>query len=219
MKIFIDSSISSVLPNFDVRAMTMDVELRDSEVIEELIVTTENIIKNKYQLEDVLTIPFIKDARDAYKRLGKDPSRYRLACESLLRRIVKGNELYRINNLVDAGNILSIEANRSTAVLDFDKIVGDVNIRLGTNDDIYEGIGRGIINVSNIPLYCDNISPFGSPTSDTPRTSVTDSTKKILLMIICFSDDKKEENVKRAIDIFEKYGNAKNIEQIEVIRK
>lgn len=219
MKIFIDSSISSVLPNFDVKAMTMDVEVRSSEVIEELIVTTENIIKNKYQLEDVLTIPFIKDARDAYKRLGKDPSRYRLACESLLRRIVKGNELYRINNLVDAGNILSIEANRSTAVLDFDKIVGDVNIRLGTNDDIYEGIGRGIINVSNIPLYCDNISPFGSPTSDTPRTSVTTSTKKILLMIICFSDDKKEENVKRAIDIFEKYGNAKNIEQIEVIRK
>lgn len=219
MKIFIDSSISSVLPNFDVKAMTMDVEVRSSEVIEELIVTTENIIKNKYQLEDVLTIPFIKDARDAYKRLGKDPSRYRLACESLLRRIVKGNELYRINNLVDAGNILSIEANRSTAVLDFDKIVGDVNIRLGTNDDIYEGIGRGIINVSNIPLYCDSISPFGSPTSDTLRTSVTDSTKKILLMIICFSDDKKEENVKRAIDIFEKYGNAKNIEQIEVIRK
>lgn len=219
MKIFIDSSISSVLPNFDVKAMTMDVEVRSSEVIEELIVTTENIIKNKYQLEDVLTIPFIKDARDAYKRLGKDPSRYRLACESLLRRIVKGNELYRINNLVDAGNILSIEANRSTAVLDFDKIVGDVNIRLGTNDDIYEGIGRGIINVSNIPLYCDSISPFGSPTSDTPRTSVTTSTKKILLMIICFSDDKKEENVKRAIDIFEKYGNAKNIEQIEVIRK
>lgn len=219
MKIFIDNSISSVLPNFDVRAMTMDVELRDSEVIEKLIVDTEEIVKHKYRLEDVLTIPFIKDARDAYKRLGKDPSRYRLACESLLRRIVKGNKLYRINNLVDAGNILSIETNRSTAVLDLDKIVGDINIRLGTNDDVYEGIGRGIINVSNIPLYCDSISPFGSPTSDTLRTSVTSSTKKILLMIICFSDDKKEENVKRAIDIFEKYGNAKNIEQIEVIRK
>lgn len=219
MKIYIDDSISSVLPNFDVKAMMMDVELRDSEVIEDLIVDTEEIVKNKYQLEDVLTIPFIKDARDAYKRLGKDPSRYRLACESLLRRIVKGNELYRINNLVDAGNILSIETNRSTAVLDLDKIIGDVNIRLGTNDDVYEGIGRGIINVSNIPLYCDSISPFGSPTSDTPRTSVTGNTKKILLMIICFSDDKKEENVKRAIDIFEKYGNAKNIEQIEVIRK
>lgn len=219
MKIFIDKTISSVLPKFDVLAMTMDVKILDSNVIEDLIVETENNIFNEYKLEDVLAIPFIKDARDAYKALGKDPSRYRLACESLLRRIVKGNKLYRINNLVDAGNILSIETNRSTAVLDLDKIVGDINIRLGNEEDVYEGIGRGIINVSNIPLYCDSISPFGSPTSDTPRTMVTDETNKILLMIICFNDGKKDENIARAIDIFSKYANAKNIEKIEVIRK
>lgn len=219
MKICINETISSVLPNFNVLAMEMDVEVSNSDVIEELIVDTENDIEKRYSLEDVLKIPFIKDARDAYKALGKDPSRYRLACESLLRRIVKGNKLYRINNLVDAGNILSIELKRSTAVLDFDKIVGDICIRLGNENDVYEGIGRGIINVSNIPLYCDSLGPFGSPTSDTPRTMVTENTKKILLIIICFSSEEYEENIKRAIEIFSKYANAKNINQIEVIRK
>lgn len=219
MKIYIEKTISSVLPDFNVLAMTMDVVEESSDIIDGLIVEVENEIEKKYKLEDVLTIPFIKEARDAYKALGKDPSRYRLACESLLRRIVKGNKLYRINNLVDAGNVLSIECKRSTAVLDLDKIVGDVSIRLGNESDIYEGIGRGIINVSNIPLYCDEVGPFGSPTSDTPRTMVTENTRKILLMIICFSNEKTEENICLAKDIFSKYANATNINEIEVIRK
>ena len=217
MIITISSEIKDILPNFNVLAYTMDVKLLDSSVIEEEIRKTEERISEEYTLEEVLSIPLIKEARDSYKKLGKDPSRYRLACESLLRRIVKGNKLYRINNLVDAGNILSIDLNRSTAVLDLDKIEGDITIRLGKETDIYEGIGRGIINVSNIPLYCDNISPFGSPTSDTLRTSVNDNTKKILLMIICFNsmNDKDEA---RAIEIFTKYCDAKNITKVEVRR-
>lgn len=219
MKIYIDKSITSILPDFNVLAMTMDVKTVESAVIEELIEKTEKRINEEYTLEEVISIPLIKEARDAYKKLGKDPSRYRLACESLLRRIVKGNHLYKINNLVDAGNILSIDTNRSIAVLDYDKIVGDVNIRLGTENDIYEGIGRGIINVNNIPLYDDEVGPFGSPTSDTPRTMITDETKKILLMIICFSERYYEENINRAIEIYKEYCFASNITKIEVIRK
>ena len=219
MKIYIDKSITSILNDFNVLAMTMDVKTVESTIIEELIEKTEKRINEEYTLEEVISIPLIKEARDAYKKLGKDPSRYRLACESLLRRLVKGNHLYKINNLVDAGNILSIDTNRSVAVLDYDKIVGDVNIRLGTENDIYEGIGRGIINVNNIPLYDDEVGPFGSPTSDTPRTMITDETKKILLMIICFSERYYEENIKRAIEIYEDYCFASNITKIEVIRK
>ena len=47
-------------------------------------------------------------------------------------------------------------------LLDYNKIVGDITIRLGRNDDVYEGIGRGLINVENIPLYGSNIVPKGS---------------------------------------------------------
>lgn len=216
MNVFIDNSITSILEDFDIIALKMDVEVEDSKRISELIATYENKIAEEYSLEDVLNIPLIKEARDGYKKLGKDPSRYRLACESLLRRIVKGNKLYKINNVVDAGNILSIEANRSVAVLDYDKIVGDVLIRIGTEDDDYYGIGRGKINVSNIPVYCDEVGPFGSTTSDTERTMITDETKTILLFIICFGPSKKEEHKSFAISLFEKYANAQNISTINV---
>ncbi len=219
MIIYIDKVIADLLPKFNVLAMTMDVKYDNSEKINNKIQMIEKQINEEYTLEDILSIPLIKEARDAYKKLGKDPSRYRLACESLLRRIVKGNELYRINNLVDAGNILSIETKRSIAVLDLDKIKGDIVIRLGNENDIYEGIGRGIINVSNIPLYCDEVGPFGSPTSDTPRTMITEDTKRILLMIICFSENNLEEDVSLALDLFKEYANSSNVKKIEVLRK
>ena len=216
MKIRIDRSLSDKLPNFNIIAYTMDVVCEASDKIESLISQYEDYIMEEYSIESVLDIPLIKEARDSYKKLGKDPSRYRLACESLLRRLVKGNKLYRINNLVDAGNILSIAARRSVAVLDYDKIVGDVLIRVGRASDEYEGIGRGKINIENIPLYEDEIGPFGSTTSDTTRTMVTENTKKILLFIVCFGKDEIEEDKKLAIDIFEKYCGAHNIETINI---
>ena len=107
--------------------------------------------------------------------------------------------------------------NNKVLLKDLDKLEGDIRIRIGTEEDIYEGIGRGIINVSNIPLYCDNVSPFGSPTSDTYRTSVNDKTNRILLMIICF-DTVSLSDEDLAIELFTKYCDAKNINKIEVRR-
>ena len=216
MRIRIDHSISDKLPNFNIIAYSMDVVYENSDKLESLISQYEDQIKEEYSIEEVLDIPLIKEARDSYKKLGKDPSRYRLACESLLRRLVKGNKLYRINNLVDAGNILSIAARRSVAVLDYDKIVGDVLIRIGRADDEYEGIGRGKINIENIPLYEDEIGPFGSTTSDTTRTMVTSETKKILLFVVCFGKEEIEKDKKLAIEIFEEYCGAHNIETINI---
>ena len=129
--------------------------------------------------------------------MGKDPSHTRPACEALLRRVVKGNELYRLGDVIDLGNILSIETLRSVCVVDSDKLVGDIVIRLGNSYDNYEGINRGIINVTNIPVYTDEIGPFGCPTSDTLRTAVTATTKSILVMIICFDDLEKDIDEKR----------------------
>ncbi len=216
MIITIDPSITESLPDFSVIPLIMDVTVESSAKIAGLIANYEQKIAEEYSLEDVLNIPLIKEARDSYKKLGKDPSRYRLAVESLYRRIVKGNSLYRINNVVDAGNILSLETMRSTAVMDFDKIQGDVLIRKGTEADDYIGIGRGKLNVSNIPVYVDEIGPFGSTTADTPRTQIGPKTRRIFLMIICFSHLWLEEHRDLAVSFFQKYANGENIKTVDV---
>ena len=105
---------------------------------------------------------------------------------------------------------------RSTAILDYNQIMGDVLVRLGTADDDYEGINRGKINVENIPVYVDDLGPFGSTTSDTIRTSITDETTKILVLIICFSNENIESNINEMTELYTKYCNAKNIRRIEV---
>lgn len=214
MKISIDKHIKEKTKDFYIGVMTCSVVLYEEEKISEIINSYEEKIHKSILIEDVIKLEKIKDARDAYKTYGKDPSRYRLATESLYRRLSKGNKLYRINNVVDLGNILSLEFKKSVAVLDYSKIQGDVFIRLGKSSDDYHGIGRGRLNIEHIPLYEDDIGPFGSTTSDTERTMITKNTSKILLFIVSFSGDKElKSELAYAQELYRKYAKGTNFEE------
>lgn len=212
MKIEISDTIKALTPNFNIGVLIADVVIKEDKRIDSIIEQIEEEISRKIDIKEVVTLPVIKDGRDAYKKYGKDPSRYRLATESLIRRLSKGNKLYRINNVVDLGNILSIKTRKSIAVLDYNKIQGDVLIRLGKSNDEYYGIGRGKINIENIPLYEDDLGPFGSGTSDTERTMITPSTTKILLFIVSFSGRSDFDNdIQYAKELYSTYANASNM--------
>lgn len=214
MNISIDKNIKEKTKKFFIGVMVCDVEIYEDENLTKIISAYEEKINETISIEDVIKLDKIKDARDAYKSYGKDPSRYRLATESLYRRLAKGNKLYRINNVVDIGNILSLTFRKSVAVLDYNKIQGDINIRLGKSSDEYYGIGRGKLNIENIPLYEDDIGPFGSTTSDTERTMITKTTSKILLFIVSFSgySDLNSE-LEYARELYEKFAKGSNFEQ------
>ena len=212
MEITISKQIKDLTPNFRVGVMIANVVVYEEQKIDLLIKDLEDTIAKTIRIEDVVNLEVIKDGRDAYKKYGKDPSRYRLATESLYRRLSKGNKLYRINNLVDLGNVISIKTKKSIAVLDYEKISGDILIRLGTSNDNYIGIGRGSLNIENIPLYEDKIGPFGSSTSDTPRTMIMAETRKLLLLIISFNGietlHKELEDIK---ELYKTYAKASKI--------
>lgn len=219
MNLRINDDILQLIPTFSVIAYEIDFDdnydaMQKSTLVDMYL---ENIYKTYptiYNYDEITKIPKLKLTRDGYKKMGKDPSHTRPACEALLRRVVKGNELYRLGDVIDLGNILSIETLRSVCVVDKDKLLGDVVIRLGSSDDNYEGINRGIINVTNIPVYTDEIGPFGCPTSDTLRTAVTATTKGILIMIICFDDYEKDIDEARLIKLYQTNTKIKNIKKI-----
>lgn len=214
MKLTISKKLQEKLPLFNIIAYTMDIDNQITEEVTLLLEKTINDYQNICDLKDIVNYGKIKNARDGYKKLGKDPSHTRLACEALLRRVIKNKSLYRINDIVDLGNILSIMTQRSICVVDKDKVIGDVYIRIGTKEDVYETINRGILNVENIPLYTDEISFFGNPTSDTPRTMITKETKSILVMMICFDQENLEQDRKLLIELYQKYANARNIQEV-----
>ena len=193
----ISNDLKNLLPNFSVIAYEIDFEsdfdaMNKSKEVDDYLEKLYTLVSSKYNYDEITKIPKLKQTRDGYKKMGKDPSHTRPACEALLRRVVKGNNLYRLGEVIDLGNILSIETLRSVCVVDKERLVNDVVIRLGTKEDIYEGINRGLINVTYIPVYTDEIGPFGCPTCDTLWTCVTSSTKSILVMNICFDEIEKE---------------------------
>ena len=219
MNLTINNDIRNLIPSFDVIAYKIDFAsdydaMTKSNLVDQLLNNIYIEYPKKYSYDTITKIVKLKHTRDGYKKMGKDPSHTRPASEALLRRVIKQGNLYRLGDVIDLGNILSLETLRSVCVVDFDKLQGDVEIRLGKVTDNYEGINRGIINVSNIPVYTDNIGPFGCPTSDTARTMVTSSTKSILVMIICFDESDKEIDENKLIELYQTNTKIINMKKI-----
>jgi len=216
-KVVLSKDLKEKVPDYCLAVMSFEIKIEGtSDSLKDEIRKVENEVIKDLTLENLLKQPRIEAARVGYRRLGKDPSRYRLATEALLRRLIKGNGLYFINNAVDIGNILSVRTQRSVAVLDEDKIIGDILIRIG-EEEPYEGIGRGNINIKNIPVYCDQIGPFGTPTSDTPRTRITEQTSNVLLFITSFNGkDGLEEDVAMAKELFTHFAEVSNF-SLEIV--
>ena len=177
------------------------------------IETTLLEIQNNFKVEEISKIPAVASSRQAYKACGKDPARYRLSAEALLRRVVSGKGLYRINNVVDQLNLVSVSTGFSIGGYDAAKIHGDVSFGVATNEP-YTGIGRGALNIEGLPVFRDSLGAFGTPTSDSERTCVTENTQRFLMIIINFGNDPGlPEAQQKAIRLLEKYCAAKNIEQ------
>jgi DNA/RNA-binding domain of Phe-tRNA-synthetase-like protein len=121
--------------------------------------------------------------RTMYKRVGIDPTKTRPSSEALLRRVRKGNELPRINSLVDVINWCSLESQLPFGLYDADRIDGAVTLRIGQPGEGYPGIRKDEVHVAGRLTLADALGPFGNPTSDSARTMVTTATTQALVVI------------------------------------
>ncbi len=168
---------------------------------------------SKMSVDEIKQNSAISSTREAYKQLGKEPSRYRPSAEALYRRIVKGKGVYKISNLVDSINYASILTGYSIGGYDENKIFDNIVFGKGKKDDDYRAIGRGIFNIENLPVFYDEIGAFGSPTSDSERTMITPKTKKVLWIVINFGGHENfEDDLSLFEEILTKYCSATNIE-------
>ncbi len=217
VKINISEKLKSRCPHLRLICIEADVLVTDSssELLLEIEMQVQHIRKSLIT-ENIPKIPAITAARKAYKVCGKDPARYRLSAEALLRRIVSGKELYRINNVVDQLNLVSISTGFSIGGYDADQIRGDVVFGIGEAGEVYQGIGRGDLNIENIPVFRDELGAFGTPTSDSPRTEVYDRTRSFLMVLIDFEGTSQLETAKTlSRQLLTDYCEAKSITFVE----
>ena len=121
--------------------------------------------------------------RTMYRRVGIDPTKTRPSSEALLRRVRRGDELPRVNSLVDIINWCSLESQLPFGLYDADRIQGAVTLRLGRAGEEYAGIRKDVVHVAGRLTLADDAGPFGNPTSDSSRTMVTASTTRALVVI------------------------------------
>jgi len=124
--------------------------------------------------------------RQMYKQVGLDPTKTRPSSEALLRRLRKGDELPRINSVVDVINWCSVESQLPFGLYDLDRVAaagGTVALRLGRTGESYPGIRKDDVHVAGRLVLADDLGPFGNPTSDSARTMVTVATTRAFVVI------------------------------------
>lgn len=124
--------------------------------------------------------------RHMYKQVGLDPTKTRPSSEALLRRLRKGDELPRINSVVDVINWCSVESQLPFGLYDLDRVAaagGTVALRLGRADESYPGIRKDDVHVAGRLVLADDLGAFGNPTSDSARTMVTVATTRAFVVI------------------------------------
>lgn len=112
--------------------------------------------------------------------------------------------------MVDAGNVLSIETFMPYGIYDLDNIQGKVTFRIGQTDEAFKGIRKEMINVERLPVFVDEIGPFGNPTSDSERTMIRPETNRVLLVVMSCSGNKArmKEVLRRGEELFSQYAQA-----------
>jgi DNA/RNA-binding domain of Phe-tRNA-synthetase-like protein len=127
----------------------------------------------------------VSAVRRMYRRIGWEPTRYRPSSEAMIRRILKGIGLYRINNFVDLGNVASTRRHLPMGLYDLDKIQSEIRVDVGREDEAYQGISNPEIHAEGKLILRDDAGIFGNPTADSLRTSIQPETTAVLALFFC----------------------------------
>lgn len=150
LHISISEEVATACPDLHVLVLSCDVcNSEPDERLWQEIADEEKVVRETVKLEQINKWLPIQATRQAYKRLGKDPNRYRPSSEALRRRILRELPLYKVDTLVDLINLVSIRSGYSIGGFDADKIAGgSLVLGVGREGEVYHGIGRGELNIA-----------------------------------------------------------------------
>jgi DNA/RNA-binding domain of Phe-tRNA-synthetase-like protein len=210
MELTIDDDLRALVPNLSLGVILATVHV--SRDIPELSSEISKYIHDQQlsmKSEELAAIPEIKAARDGYRAIGKDPSRYRPSQEALLRRLMQGKGLSKINSVVDVNNLISLRSRHSLGSYDLDQTKGAIKFRIGLKGESYKGISKETINLEGLQVFADELGPFGSPTNDSERTMIKLMTTRMMMAIISFAGrDRLHNHITSAAELLKVYANA-----------
>jgi len=183
-----DSAIRREFPGlvtlaFEIEGVTVE---ERSDELERFKTDSMRRLRERYQLESLKDVPPLRAYRDFFWRVGIDPTKTRPASEALLRRVIQGKELPRINTLVDSYNIASMEMMVPLAVFDASKLEGDLTMRMAVAGERFMGIGMAaedILSGKEVVIQDGRGLVAIYPYRDADPSKVTTDTKGVNVLV------------------------------------
>jgi len=141
--------------------------------------------RQKYTLDAVKDVSAFRAYRDFFWKVGIDPTKVRPASEALIRRILAGKVMPKINNVVDAYNLASIKTEIALAAFDRDRLKGELVMRQARPGEEFLGIGMReptILNGKEVVLTDSEKLVAIYPHRDAETSKVAPSTSNILIL-------------------------------------
>jgi DNA/RNA-binding domain of Phe-tRNA-synthetase-like protein len=183
-----DSDLAAEFPGLE--ALVFDVRgLRVEQVSDALAAFTEERAaqyRATYALATLKDEPRLRAYRDFFWRVGVDPTKIRPAAEALLRRVIQGRPIPRINTLVDAYNLASMETRIALAAFDLGKLRGDLRMRRARPDEAFLGIGmEAPVTLTGVEVVCEDADRLVAvyPYRDADASKVSLETRDVLFLI------------------------------------
>ncbi|MEX2707251.1 MAG: B3/4 domain-containing protein [Candidatus Freyrarchaeum guaymaensis] len=209
----ISKEVKEKFPDLNAKTTVIDginVKKEESELEEfKRVVFAE--VRERYDLEGLKFDERMRKYRDFFWRINIDPTKIRPASEALIRRILQGKPIPKINTAVDAYNLASIKSGVPLAAFDMDTIKGRLYMRFSEAGELFVGIGMekpkvlrgGEIVVSD---DCKLVAIY--PYRDSDDTKITLRTKRILLMscgVPGISDTDLDQALEYAVEYVQKF--------------
>lgn len=187
MRLIVDPVLRERFPGLDahlveVRGLTVR---EGDEALDAFISIFLAELREHMDLTTLKDEPNLRAYRDFYWRMGIDPTKIRPAAEALLRRVLQGKELPRINTLVDAYNLASMRTRISIAAFDLMRLRGDLTMRLAIAGESFLGIGMQdpvVLQGHEVVVQDADVLVAIYPYRDAEATKVTTALRDTLFM-------------------------------------
>jgi DNA/RNA-binding domain of Phe-tRNA-synthetase-like protein len=157
-------------------------------------------VRGRWTLDDLREHPTFRAYRDFFWRVSVDPTKTRPASEALIRRVLRGRPIPRINTLVDSYNLASMESAIPLAAFDEDELAGEPLMREARGGEEFLGIAmeRPVVLNGGEAVVEDGEKLIAIyPHRDAEESKVKEDTEKTL-MLVCGVPNIGEEDLVKA---------------------
>ena len=188
MRIFIHSSLSDLELSMAVGVVVGVNNRINPPELSKIISDVEANVKGSMSIESLKDDELIRLYRNFYWRLGIDPTKQRPAQEALIRRILKGDGLPRINPLVDIGNVASVKYKVPIGLYDLRRIgqVEYIVLRRAADGELFTPLGSPKMELSRNQIVLatnDGRILHVYPYRDSELTKVDEFTSDVLIVV------------------------------------